>query len=66
MKTNKSIVNEGNVYNVETTFGANTSSKDGLANWKLEVRKQLMQYLSRANVPNIESVIKATIGDILD
>jgi len=64
MKSKK--INEGNVYNVETTFGKPNSSKDGLANWKLEVRKQLMQYLSRANVPNIESVIKATIGDILD
>jgi hypothetical protein len=65
MKSNQ--VNEGNVYNVETTFGASKdASKDGLASWKQEMRKQLMQYLSRSNVPNIEAVIKATFGDTLD
>ena len=65
MKSKK--INEGNVYNMETTFGASQdASKDGLASWKLEMRKQLMQYLSRSNVPNIEAVIKATIGDVLD
>lgn len=65
MKSNQ--VNEGNVYNVETTFGASQdASKDGLWQWKKEMRKQLMQYLSRSNVPNIEAVIKATFGDTLD
>ena len=60
-------INEGNVYNVEKTFGASqNASKDGLASWKQEMRKQLMQYLSRSNVPNVEAVIKATFGDILD
>lgn len=65
MKSKK--INEGNVYNVETTFGSSQdASKDGLASWKQEMRKQLMQYLSRSKVPNIEAVIKATIGDMLD
>jgi hypothetical protein len=65
MKSKK--INEGNVYNMETTFGASQdASKDGLASWKQEMRKQLMQYLSRSNVSNIEAVIKATIGDVLD
>jgi len=65
MKSNK--INEGNVYNVETTFGASQdTSKDGLAQWKHEMRKQLMQYLSRSNIQNIDAVIKATFGDTLD
>lgn len=65
MKSNK--INEGNVYNVETTFGASqNASKDGLASWKKEVRKQLMNHLSRSKIKNIDAVIKATFVDILD
>jgi hypothetical protein len=65
MKSKK--INEGNVYNVETTFGASQdASKDGLASWKQEMRKQLMDYLSRSKVQNIDAVIKATFGNILD
>jgi hypothetical protein len=65
--SNKNNIKEGNLYNVETTFGANqNSSKDGLAAWKIEARKQLMQHLKRSGVPNIDAVIKATFGDLLD
>jgi hypothetical protein len=65
MKSNK--INEGNVYNVETTFGVKEdASKDGLAGWKTEMRRQLMDYLSRSNIKNIDQVIKATFGDLLD
>jgi hypothetical protein len=65
--SNKKNIKEGNLYNIETTFGGNqSSSKDGLAAWKLEARKQLMQQLKRSGVPNIEAVIKATFGDTLD
>lgn len=65
MKSNK--ITEGNVYNVETTFGANQdASKDGLAGWKAEMRRQLMDYLSRSNIKNIDQIIKTTFGDILN
>jgi hypothetical protein len=65
MKSNK--INEGNVYNVETTFGASqNASKSGLSSWKKEVRRQLMDYLARSKVKNIDAVIKATFGDTLD
>lgn len=65
--SNKKIIEEGNLYNVETTFGSNqNSSKDGLATWKLEARKQVMQQLKRSGVLNIDAVIKATFGDMLD
>ena len=64
-KSNKIV--EGNIYNVEDTFGADqNSSKDGLERWKLELRRQLMEYLKRSKVPNAEAVIKATIGDTLE
>lgn len=65
--SNKKDINEGNIYNMETTFGSNdNSSKDGLASWKKETRRQVMEYLKRSNVHNIDAVIKATFGNILD
>ena len=65
--SNKKDINEGNLYNMETTFGSNdNSSKDGLAAWKNETRRQVMEYLKRSNVHNIDAVIKATFGNILD
>jgi len=67
MMSNKKIVKEGNLYNMETTFGANqNSSKDGLAAWKVEARKQALEYLRRANVPNIDQAIKSIFGTMLD
>ena len=58
---------EGNIYNMEDTFGSDqNATKDGLARWKIEMRRQLMEYLKRAKVLNPDAVIKATIGDSMD
>jgi hypothetical protein len=67
MKTNKSNVNEGNVYNIQDEISGNkNASTDGLAAWKKETRKQVLQYLKRSQSKNVAAIIKATFGDLLD
>jgi hypothetical protein len=59
-------VSEGNVYNMETSYMGPNRSKVGLQNWSTEVRKQLMQHLSDKSPEEVEKIIKATFGDVLD
>lgn len=67
MKNNKSNVNEGNVYDMQDEIAGNKNgSKDGLAAWKKETRKQVLKYLKRSQSKNISAIIKATFGDLLD
>ena len=62
MKSNK--INEGNIYDMQDTFGANKdATKTGLNRWNAEMRRQLMEYLKRSKVLNPELVIKTTIGE---
>lgn len=61
------MINEGNLYNVEDTFGKDTNaSMTGLENWKKEVLKQLKDNLSRQNIPNIEEIVSKVFGHTLD
>ena len=60
-------ITEGNLYNVEDEIkGKKNASSSGLENWKKEVRKQLMDQLSRQNIKNVEEVIRKTFGNLLD
>jgi hypothetical protein len=65
MNKNKSNIKEGNLYNKEDQIAGNSNaSVDGLASWKLEARKRIMEQLKRSKVMNPEAVIKATFGDL--
>lgn len=58
---------EGNVYNVQTETSQETdASTKGLEAWKKEVRKQLHGYLIRNKTQNVDAIVKATFGTVLD
>jgi hypothetical protein len=59
-------VSEGNVYNMETAYMGPNRSKVGLKSWSKEIRRQLMQHLSNKSPEEVEKIIKATFGDVLD
>ena len=60
-------LNEGNVFNMETTASAGRdSSKEGLRVFKSELKSQLMDYFKRNKVQNADEIIKKTFGELLE
>jgi hypothetical protein len=58
-------MNEGNLYNIETSKIFLDRSKVDLYNWKKAVRKQLMAHLADKSPEEIKNIIKTTFGDII-
>lgn len=60
-------LNEGNVFNMETTASAGRdSSGEGLTAFKSELKSQLMDYFKRNKVQNAEEIIQKTFGKLLE
>jgi hypothetical protein len=59
----------GNLYNVEQkynptkTVGIEDVSQAGLAKWKQEVRKQIMEKLKGYSPEHVDDIIKKTFSD---
>ena len=59
----------GNLYNVEQKYnptksaGTEDGSQAGLAQWKQEVRKQIMKKLKGYSPEHVDDIIKKTFND---
>lgn len=59
----------GNLYNVEQKYnptksvGTQDASQAGLAQWKQEVRKQIMEKLKSYSPEHVDDIIKKTFSD---
>ena len=59
----------GNLYNVEQKYnptklvGTQDASQAGLAKWKQEVRKQIMEKLKGYSPEHVDDIIKKTFSD---
>ena len=58
-------MNEGNLYNIETSTISSNRSKTDLEAWKKEVRRQLMVHLAGKSKKEITNIIKTTFGNTI-
>lgn len=62
----------GNLYNVEQKVNpvevarTDAGSQSGLGTWKQEVRKQIMEKLRGYSPEHVDSIIRATFGNLYD
>lgn len=61
------IVNEGNLYNIETEIShTQEPTLVGIENWKKEVKKQLIQSLYNKNIKDLNPILLQVFGTALD